>query len=344
LTSASLAIAPRFTSGWEFSCGRAPVRIPGVAGPIGPMALIDREGNVVTQDPYQSVDVMRDGRAGVTTYAGRCGYVDESGAVVLEPQFLKAHRFSCGVGRVSGAGERFVRKDGSFLVDRAFSWTSDFSDGVGLAWDGKRWFAFDTEGRLLFESSETSFLRFREGLAPFRRGELWGFADQTGACVIEPRYAEARAFSGGRGIVRHEGKLRLIDREGRLVGSAHDWSHESFSEGRLASWSFHGGVTSCGYIGEDGELAIPHRFRTITPFSEGVAAVAAEDRWGFVDKAGAMVIEPAFDEARPFVNGFAAVKRDGQWGAIDHAGNLVVPVEFEELGPFGDGLSAVRLP
>jgi hypothetical protein len=44
--------------------------------------------------------------------------------------------------------------------------------------------------------------------------------------------------------------------------------------------------------------------------------VATDARWGYVDVMGRLVIEALYDNARPFSEGLAAVERDGKWGYI----------------------------
>ena len=58
-------------------------------------------------------------------------------------------------------------------------------------------------------------------------------------------------------------------------------------------------------------------------FSEGLAAVKAEGRWGYIDPGGRMVVAPYFDEASSFFCGLALVKIGPQRGYIDQAGRFV---------------------
>src|SRR5882762_8075332 len=42
--------------------------------------------------------------------------------------------------------------------------------------------------------------------------------------------------------------------------------------------------------------------------------------WGFIDNRGKAVIAPRFEAALPYSEGLAAVKREGRWGYIDRNG------------------------
>ena len=53
------------------------------------------------------------------------------------------------------------------------------------------------------------------------------------------------------------------------------------------------------------------------------------------------VIAPQYEAAEPFSEGLAAVKRDGKWGYIDTAGELVIPFRFERAYDFSEGCAVV---
>jgi len=57
------------------------------------------------------------------------------------------------------------------------------------------------------------------------------------------------------------------------------------------------------------KVVIPYQFDDAGPFSEGLAAVGANGKWGYVD-ARETVIEPKFSRAKGFSEGLAAVMVD----------------------------------
>ena len=73
-----------------------------------------------------------------------------------------------------------------------------------------------------------------------------------------------------------------------------------------------------------GKMRIAPQFDDAWPFSEGLARVKQNGKWGFIDKAGALAIPPSFEEAESFSEGLARVKQNGKWGFIDRAGKVVV--------------------
>jgi hypothetical protein len=94
----------------------------------------------------------------------------------------------------------------------------------------------------------------------------------------------------------------------------------------------------CGYTESGNEiLRIPQTFEVAKQFSEGLAAVRIDGRYGFIDPTGTIAIAPRFEAAGPFTGGYAEVRLDGASGAIDRSGKLVVAAQFERLIPFAGG-------
>ena len=91
-------------------------------------------------------------------------------------------------------------------------------------------------------------------------------------------------------------------------------------------------------------------------FSEGLALVQKDGKWGAVDTAGRLVIDYRFDHVSTsrfvvpythdfdcgFREGLAIVEKDGFWGAVDKKGNTVIPFEYEIIGDFCDGFSIAQ--
>jgi hypothetical protein len=56
-----------------------------------------------------------------------------------------------------------------------------------------------------------------------------------------------------------------------------------------------------------------------------------------------VVIEPRFEQCYPFSEGLAAVKLDGRWGYINGSGTTVIPHLFDEVSSFQHGAAVVRI-
>ena len=54
-----------------------------------------------------------------------------------------------------------------------------------------------------------------------------------------------------------------------------------------------------------------------------------------------VIIDPQYEDAGSFSQDLAAVKKDGKWGYIDMEGNTVIPFQFDYAFPFSEGLAVV---
>ena len=87
-------------------------------------------------------------------------------------------------------------------------------------------------------------------------------------------------------------------------------------------------------------------------FSEGLASVNVNGKWGYVDKIGQYAIPPTFDSAMPFCGGVATVETfheieattptpgncrgkllKGKHGIIDHSGKYIWRDAVEQTWP-----------
>lgn len=150
------------------------------------------------------------------------------------------------------------------------------------------------------------------------------------ACIFD---GWARSFHGGYAVVEHQ----LIDSAGQACFT-NDGFRGAFSDGLIAvrpySEPYNAGPTD--YLDAAGkvQLTVPGRG---DEFSEQLAAVDFDGKFGFIDKQGKVVIQPEFAAAQQFSNGLAAVapgldKYAGS-GYINRKGELVTPTHFNEVRP-----------
>jgi hypothetical protein len=64
-------------------------------------------------------------------------------------------------------------------------------------------------------------------------------------------------------------------------------------------------------------------------FSNGLAPVGLNNKWGFIDKTGMEVIPFAYNEVY-LEDGFIYVKTESGWGTVDNTGTVVIPCEWSD--------------
>jgi hypothetical protein len=187
--------------------------------------------------------------------------------------------------------------------------------------------------------------------------QIAGYIDKTGAMVITPRFDSARDFSEGLAYVEAQGFKGFIDREGKPVIKIDD---------DLTARDFHEGLAAIGgrnpyspqywgYIDRTGKLVVERKYQFADDFSEGMAGVAVERKYGFINRAGELVITPRFEvrngrmysyllaSAGRFSEGLACVKvyESDMYGYIDKKGEFVIPPRFSNAQEFSEGLAWV---
>lgn len=99
-----------------------------------------------------------------------------------------------------------------------------------------------------------------------------------------------------------------------------------------------------GYIDAAGKLVIKASYTRATNFKDGFAIVSRDDGKPFyIDITGRKLAAPVFEEAWLFTDGLAGVKINGKWGFIDRRGKLVIPAKFDSADGFCRGRAVVGM-
>ncbi|MDD4891303.1 MAG: WG repeat-containing protein [Phycisphaerae bacterium] len=292
--------------------------------------------------------------------AGRFGYINGDGEIVIKPQFSKARPF---VGRWAAAceGGRWgvIDQTGEWVIPPRFGAPKEFYDGRapirGLGVGGTQSDYLTPSGELPSRIRFSDCRRYSGGFGPAQVNGRWGFVDSRGEFAIEPAYQDVRGFSEGLAAVWVGGRMGYVDGKGVVVIPpqfdlpAEEAAPCDFSQG-LAAVRIDG---KWGYIDRAGKVAIAATFEGARPFSENLAAVRVAGKWGFIDRQGATVIAPAYSdvdppaaEDEPYTGGFrgglaAVADSTGRWGYVDALGKVVVPMGYVRAYSFRGPLAQV---
>jgi WG containing repeat len=158
---------------------------------------------------------------------------------------------------------------------------------------------------------------------PQSEQNIFGYVDGRGQVVVDPIYAGAGCFSEGKAsVLDQQGKAGYLDQAGFLVIPHRFMGLGRFVQGLCA--------TGGGYIDHQGNWLISPLFLVGSAFSEG-RAFASQDgvHFGYIGFNGDFITEPSFERCCPFSEGLAAVFKNERWGYIDHQGRFALPAAFE---------------
>lgn len=94
-------------------------------------------------------------------------------------------------------------------------------------------------------------------------------------------------------------------------------------------------------LAQDAIWSIPARYEDARDYSDGLACVMHNGRWGVVDHTGAWVVQPTYEQLDGYFNGMCAMRQDGLWGYLDVQGATAVEPRFEQAGRFEQGRAPV---
>ncbi len=172
-----------------------------------------------------------------------------------------------------------------------------------------------------------------------------GFIDSLGNVIIKPTYSLAREFFGNVTIARDDnGIIKIINRQNKIVKEVGDSNINigEFHEGMAIYLNI--ALSVNGYIDSTGRF-LNRTFDSYNDrpgdFSEGLAAVKINGKYGYIDKGENVIIDPIYDDAFGFSEGLAVVKSGDYYSFIDHKGNIISKDRFEDANSFSDGLAGI---
>jgi len=301
---------------------------------------------------------------------GKYGYIDRSGKVVVEPQFIAAGDFHEGRAWVKAAGADaaaagesrygYIDATGKIVIAPRFLFASDFSEGVALVTlkddHPPYWMQNSGPPTQAQPPKETERTPLKTALVDVTGKQL----DDVSLGIVPkgwtPSYLQ---FSGGLVRVSHRhilepSTLSLLSQSRTVLEcvmanalNPDPTSEKAFWQGAFVETKWGGGE---GPPGGGGKTA---RRAPVGPINGG--GWDGNGIWGFLDKKGKVTIPPQFSQEREFHEGLAAVRvpmqlaasitrmEPGLWGFIDTSAKLVIEPQFEDAVDFSEGMAFVRL-
>lgn len=277
------------------------------------------------------------------------GFIDETGQVVIAPQFEWARDFSEGLAAVRKNGNKwgFIDKTGKMVINNQFSAAGDFSEGLAVVVVNGKMGYIDKNGNSVVEPEFVAAGEFSEGMAHVgeRKGRnlIFGYIDKKGQMVITlpPGISGRKFFNGMAAISCHIeiNKKEKNNKDEQPEAKSMPWKLESGTFPSEKSKT----VEKYGYINKAGEIIIPPQFKYVGDFSEGLAQVRIDKKFGYIDKTGKKIISPQFDEAGMFSEGLARITIQDKIGYIDKTGTIKIAPQFALAGDFSEGLARVAV-
>lgn len=222
------------------------------------------------------------------------------------------------------------------LPSLQFQIPSFFYEGVGqVHLDNGAFILFNRDGKPLSAQVKGAAL-FHEGLAASQHPVTMqvGFMDKSGHWVFQLEGVESVGdFHQGLAYIQRNGKYGYINSKGEEVIATRFEKARDFSENLAAVkqdelW---------GFINPEGKVVVQPQFDGVSDFQEGAAAVMSSNSNGYITPDGKWLFNPkklSAEALQPFSEGLAGVKKNGKWGFIRVSGNFAIPPKFQAITDF----------
>lgn len=190
----------------------------------------------------------------------------------------------------------------------------------------------------------------------------FGYINNKGKIIIQPKYDNAKEFSDGLAVVslikNGDSLYGYINEKGNIVINIKYPYALSFNEGLAPVASYTNNTKDnykFGYINKSGNLVIDFKYTYCSSFSNDLACFIATEslfddpmgKLGYINKSGSIVVKPSFDmtitRSISFYDGIACVSKGGNRLFIDSSGNNIFKERvFSDAYNFSENLAGVK--
>lgn len=266
--------------------------------------FLDKQGNFAIAPKYKYAKSFSEGVAPVCDEMG-WHYIDSKGKTVIAGPFERAKEFSEGLAAVYIKGKfGYINKSGKLVIPAIYDDAGSFHEGLAQVIQQetpiKRWHTkyIKPDGSNAFDLTAIQLKYDRTG-SSIPNGTL-------GAHGLPQENAlhDRINCSNGRILFFVNGKYGYLDNSGKTVIEPRFDKAETFQEG-LAAASIN---NKFGFIDATGTFSIHPQFNDASNFSDGLARViTASGKNAYIDKLGKTVIDIGEDRGQDFHDGVAVI-------------------------------------
>ena len=257
------------------------------------------------------------------------GYIDATGSVAIECQYLSAQPFCCGLARVviphsknENGTSAFIDANGNIEIgpgppkagyDGYESWNELLEHGATPNW---------AYGDFANERAIFRDLTMHRGV---------GYITRSGRLICLG-FNDGYDFSNNVAIVFLESKFRkpaFIDSEGNVTVTPDVLWCGHLSEDFAVFSKQIDGRKMFGYLDVEGQAAVDAKFVSASKFSHGIALVRTTSGFGFIDASGSYVVHPTLRDASNCSDGYALAFDSGEGYILNSRGETVSNVDLD---------------
>ncbi len=314
--------------------------------PIWECAYLDINGKVAIRIPYRDAESFHDNKAKVykgdkysyinrfgalmdpwkpvpdqyraVMYKGFYGFVNKNGKLVIDYQFRKAYDFKNGVAKVSPDLIKWaiINPHGQY-ISKFYEDISDFDeDGVATVKLSGYYGFISLDGK--FRSGwYQEIQKIDKGLYRVKKNE--SYAIVKNGYQVTKWYDYIERYNDKYWLAKDGDKYAFVNDMGAYVVG---WYHKLWTLDNYPDLIFVKLNNKYGFYNISNYYISP-LFDTLI-FSEGIALVRQNGKYGFINQYGKKITDLVFDYATPFKNSVATVEKDNKVTYIDPQGNYII--------------------
>lgn len=190
--------------------------------------FIDKTGKIVINPQFISSGTFSQNLCSVSNEQGKWGYIDKSGKLVINYQFDEADQFVNGLAVVK-IGKKYgvIDKNGKYKINPQFDYMNADKDLFIFKTNDKYGWC-DDKGKIIINPQFDNVLLFGDNdLAPIKTNSKWGYVDKKGIIKIKPQFDSALIFLNNIALVINSNKLGIINNMGKyIINPKYDGSND----------------------------------------------------------------------------------------------------------------------
>lgn len=221
--------------------------------------------------------------------ASMYGFIDKNGKLAIPFKYNSAYDFKDGIAfvKIKRKGN-FINKKGKLIVPRFYDCLSFSLGGTIIIISGKKYGLMSKQGKVIVPPKYDEVDYYSNNLLSVRINYKWSFVDRKGKEVI-PHDSITRTQKQNTkllySILKKNEKYALIYKEKNITPFKYDWIFNFLYEPLFS-----------------------HKYFLLK--------VVLNGKHGYINKNGKEIIKPQFEQAYNFSEGLACVKLNGKWGII----------------------------
>lgn len=300
--------------------------------------VVNERGDTIVPFLYNEITFLEGSNESVflvTKTNPKYGVVSSKGNELTNVVFKEIRPYSenfAAVRHPDFEGWNLINRKGEMVLATYYQRMNEFSEGLLAVRQKNKWGFIDSLGNVIIDFQYEQAGNFKNGLCYVKKFKEPGYVyiDKNQAVVLE-RFDRTYDFDRGLACVSKNGKLRLIDKTGKILFTfqstkvynyVYDWeAYQVLIDGNKIT-----------FFDSLGTVVLPNEKEA--PIVSGFKSIRVGNKYGYINGYGNWLVKPKFVAAMDFSEDKAAVKVGSLWGFIDFTGDIKLKPQFKSLSSF----------